>query len=157
MATRAERLQVLSLLLPALKCALCPACLSLYGGLFAGARFGAAGVYELPSSLLAGVLVVDLLVLLFAFREHRKSGPLWSCILGGGLMVVGHITAHEVVEFVGLGTLIATSLWNWRLLRKHHRSHHSADCGCGHTHHTHGLAGSTANGVTGLTKLTAHH
>lgn len=157
MATRAERLQVLSLLLPALKCALCPACLSLYGGLFAGARFGAAGVYELPSSLLAVVLVVDFAVLLFAFREHRRSGPLWSCTLGGGLMIVGHVTAIEVLEFMGLGTLIVTSLWNWQLLRKHHRSHHSPDCGCGHSHHNHSLARSAVNDATGLAKLTAHH
>lgn len=43
LAPPSRALQFWSFALPVLKCAVCPACLSLFGGLFAGARMGLLG------------------------------------------------------------------------------------------------------------------
>lgn len=129
-----ERLQVWSLVLPVLKCAVCPACLSLYGGLFAGARLGAAGAGVLPLWLFGAALLADVVILGLAWRHHRQVGPLALCVGGAVLVSFAHLTEREALEFVGLFALVATSLWNWAILRSHHRS----GAACGHAHCSHG-------------------
>lgn len=122
------------MLLPLLKCAICPACLSLYGGLFASARLGAAGFGHLPAWLLGVALVADVVILYLAFRHHRKPGPIMVCLGAGLLVIMGHVAADEVLELAGFVALIATAFWNWWLLRKHHRAPESTCNHCAHHH-----------------------
>lgn len=130
-----QRLQMLSLLLPLLKCAVCPVCLSLYGGLFAGARLGAVGLGQLPEWLLSVVLVADLAILGLAFRHHRRLGPLLVCAVAGGLVGAGHMASSERLELLGFAALIGTAFWNWWLLRELHRSPEAVCSHCAHHRH----------------------
>lgn len=132
-----ERLQVWAVILPLLKCAVCPACLSLYGGIFAGLRAGAGGVRMLPTWLLLVALGADLFILGAAFRRHHRGGPLVACCAGAAVVLFAHWIEFESLELVGLSLLMATGLWNWWILRKHHTANLGSCSTCGHDHHNH--------------------
>jgi len=109
-----------SLALPVLKCAFCPACLSLFGGLLAGARMGFVGDARFHASLIAVALVADFFILRAATRHHRNRWPLALCIAGGLVAIVGHFTA-EALEYAGFGLLMLAAVQNIVLLRRHRR------------------------------------
>ena len=125
-------LQWWSFILPVLKCALCPACLSLFGGVFAGARLGFLGDERLHEVVIGAALVADVLILGAAFRHHRFPWPLAACGLGALLIVAGHLTHVSPIEVSGFIVLIVAAFWNWRVLRKHHREHTSTCTHCNH-------------------------
>ncbi len=114
-------LQMWSLLLPILKCALCPVCLGLYSGLFAGARVAFLGNESVHGALFATVVVVDVVVLWAAAKHHQRVAPLVVCVVGAGIALLGHWLA-EIVEYVGFGLLLFAALWNVRLMRRAHRN-----------------------------------
>lgn len=113
-------LQFWSFALPIIKCAFCPACLSLFAGLFAGARLGFLGDERFHGWVLVVALVVDFFVLRAAMKHHQARSPLTLCIVGGLVAVLGHAT-NETIEFIGFGLLMLAALINWVLLRNHHR------------------------------------
>lgn len=125
-------LQLGSFILPILKCAVCPACLSLLGGAFAGARLGVLGDEQLHEVIVAIALIADALVLGLAFRHHRAAGPLTVCGIGAMLVVAGHLQHANHVEVAGFLVLIIAAFWNWRVLRRHHRQNHSTCTHCNH-------------------------
>lgn len=110
-----------SFILPILKCAVCPACLSLFGGVFAGARMGLLGDERFHGGILAVALVADLFILRAAMRHHRSRSPLILCLTGAAVAVIGHFTA-EVLEFVGFGLLLLAAIQNFVLLRRHRKA-----------------------------------
>jgi hypothetical protein len=112
--------QFWSFALPVLKCAVCPACLSIFGGLFAGARMGFLGDERLHGSIIAIALVADFFILRAAMRHHKNRWPLGLCLGGGAVAILGHFTA-EVVEFVGFALLMLAAIHNVVLLRRHRR------------------------------------
>lgn len=116
--------------LPILKCAVCPACLSVFGSLLAGARFGFLEDERLHGAVILAALLADFLILGASLRHHRRWGPLGVCAAGALLAVAGHFTS-ELVEYGGLSLLLAAGIWNLILLRRHHRE--GADC-CAHRH-----------------------
>ena len=123
--------QFWSFALPVLKCAVCPACLSIFGGLFAGARMGFLGDERLHGGIIAIALVADFFILRAALRHHRNWWPLGLCLGGGTVAIVGHFTA-EVVEFAGFALLMLAAIHNVVLLRRHRRE--GASC-CAHEPH----------------------
>jgi hypothetical protein len=110
--------QFWSFALPVLKCAVCPACLSVFGGLFAGARFGFLDDERMHGGVIAIALVADFFILRAATRHHRSRWPLALCLTGGALAVAGHFV-WEALEYVGFGLLMAAALQNLVLLRRH--------------------------------------
>jgi|SRR5688572_20770816 hypothetical protein len=132
-ATASPALQLWSLLLPVLKCAVCPACLSLFGGLFAGARIGFLGSERFHGALLAVALLADLFILRAAAKHHRNRWPLVLCIVGGAVAVAGHFVAEEM-EYAGFALLMAAAIQNVVLLRRHR--HQGGAC-CEHDARTH--------------------
>lgn len=121
-------LQVLSIALPVLKCAVCPACLSIFGGLFAGARMGMLGDERIHGWVIALALTADVFILWSAIRHHRNRWPLGLCFAGAMLAVSGHFIA-ESLEFAGFGLLMIASLQNAWLIRRHR--HIEGSCCCG--------------------------
>lgn len=123
-------LQVWSVVLPIIKCAVCPACLSLFGGLFAGARIGLLEVerYHVPIILVA--LVLDFLILRAAWKHHGSRWPLLFCLIGGVLALGGHFV-WEPLELTGFLLLMIAAIHNVVLLRRHHRE--GGNC-CAHDH-----------------------
>jgi hypothetical protein len=121
-------LQVGSLLLPILKCAVCPACLSLFGGLFAGARMGLLGDERLHGGIIALALVADVFILRAALKHHKNRWPLSLCLAGAALAVLGHFTV-EFVEYLGFALLLIAAVQNVVLLRRHRNE--SGSC-CAH-------------------------
>lgn len=111
-------LQLWSLLLPLLKCAVCPACLSVLGGAVAGARLGILGDERLHGSLLLVALLGDVILLRAAWRHHGSRWPLLTCLVGGALALAGHVT-YEAVEYAGFGLLMVAAVQNIVLLRRH--------------------------------------
>lgn len=133
-------LQVWSLVLPVLKCAFCPVCLSAIGGLLSGARLGVLGDERYHAWLIAVAVVADLAILRAAARHHGNSGPLWLCAAGAALAGLGHAVG-EVVEMSGFVVLMAAAVWNVVLIRRHHGGE-SACCAHGHAHHESPVAAS---------------
>ncbi|MDD9944659.1 MAG: hypothetical protein OXU20_26675 [Myxococcales bacterium] len=121
LATNTRAVQFWSFVLPVLKCAICPACLSVFGGLFAGARMGFLGDERVHGSLIAFALVADLVILQAAIRHHGNRWPLGLCVAGGAIAVLGHVTA-EALELAGFGLLILAAVQNVVLLRRHKRA-----------------------------------
>jgi hypothetical protein len=115
--------QLGSMLLPVLRCALCPACLGAFGGLLAGTRLGLLQDERFHGAFVMAALVVDLVILRAAFVHHKKGGPLFVCAFGALFAIVGHFFAEEL-EFLGLLVLVGAALWNVLLLRRHRREGH---------------------------------
>lgn len=113
-----QAVQFWSFALPVLKCAVCPACLSIFGGLFAGVRMGFLGDERFHGGIIAIALVADFFILQAAMRHHKNWWPLALCFGGWALTIVGHFTA-EVVEFIGFGLLMLAAIHNVVLLRRH--------------------------------------
>lgn len=120
--------QFWSFALPILKCAICPACLSVFGGLFAGVRMGFLGDERFHGGIIAFALVADFFILRAAMRHHQSRIPLGLCLAGGVVALVGHFTS-EAVEFTGFGFLMLAAVQNVVLLRRHRRE--SGSC-CSH-------------------------
>jgi hypothetical protein len=125
-ASPSRSLQVWSFLLPALKCALCPACLSIFGSLFAGARMGFVVDESLHGGIILVALVADFFILRAAMKHHRSRWPASLCAAGALLAVAGHFT-NEAVEFAGFVLLMIAAILNLTLLRQH-RKHGGACC-----------------------------
>lgn len=133
--TRPPRLWIRAggVLLPILKCALCPACLSIFGSVFAGARLGFVDGESWHVWVVGAALLADVVILTASMRHHGRRGPLAVCALGALLALGGHIVdAGTAVEYTGFALLLATGIWNVVLLRGHR--HGSAAC-CAHGHH----------------------
>ena len=124
-------LQFWSFVLPVLKCAVCPACLSLFGGFFAGARMGFIGLEPFHGWIIAVALVADFFILHAAMKHHENRWPLVLCISGGALAVLGHF-ATEMVEYLGFALLMVAAFYNVYLLRQHRKE--GGAC-CAHDHH----------------------
>jgi hypothetical protein len=134
--------QFLSFALPVLKCAVCPACLSVLGGLFAGARMGLLGDERVHGSIIALALVADFFILRAAMRHHGSRWPLLLCLAGVAVAVLGHFTA-EAVELIGFGILMLAAVQNVVLLRRHRKQGgscctHEVGAHVGGPHHEHG-------------------
>ena len=126
--TQHRAIQVWSFILPILKCAVCPACLSIFGSLFAGARMGFLGDTRMHMGIIGAALVADIAILYAAMQHHQSRLPLVACSVGGTLALAGHFT-HEAVEFVGFAILMFAAAYNYVLIRRHHREEGSC---CSH-------------------------
>jgi hypothetical protein len=117
-----------AILLPIVKCAVCPACLSIFGSLFAGARFGFVQLEPWHEVVILVALIADFAVLGASFRHHQRHTPVWMCAAGAALIVLGHLFA-ESLESLGFALLLIAGVANVILLRRHHR--HAGNC-CDH-------------------------
>lgn len=126
-------LQFWSFVLPVLKCALCPACLSILGGVFAGARMGFVGSERFHGALLAVALLADVFILRGGMKHHQSRWPLVLCAGGGAIALLGHLVA-EPLEYLGFALLMAAAVQNVVLLRRHRK--HGGAC-CEHDARTH--------------------
>jgi hypothetical protein len=102
--------------------------LSIFGGLFAGARLGFLGDERFHGGIIAVALVADFFILRAAMRHHKSRWPLALCIAGAGIAFIGHFTL-EAVELVGFGLLMLAAVQNVVLLRRHR--HEGGSC-CAH-------------------------
>lgn len=113
-------LLVTSVLLPVLKCAVCPVCLGIFGTALAGARLGFLADERLHGALIGFAILADLVILEVSRRHHRRRLPIVLCAVGGAVALLGHLTEEASwVEYFGFASLMAASIWNVRLLRRH--------------------------------------
>lgn len=127
-------LQLWSFILPVLKCAICPACLGMFGGVFAGARVALLGDERFHGGIIAVALALDLFILRAAMQHHQNRWPLFTCIAGGALVGAGHFIA-EPLEYAGLALLFFAAVQNVILLGRHRRA--GGTC-CPHDVHAQG-------------------
>lgn len=122
--------QWLSFALPVLKCAVCPACLSIFGGALAGARLGFLADEGAHAAILFGAVALDIVILGAAARHHNSPWPLALCVSGAVVALLGHFT-NELIEYAGLALILTAALHNLVLMRRHRA--HGGSC-CAHDH-----------------------
>jgi hypothetical protein len=137
-----ERVGLWASLLPAIACAFCPACLTVWSGLFSafGAGTGHALSEEAHDALLAASLATALGTSLWRAWRTRRWSELVLPVLGSGLVTAGHLADAGWLEWTGTGCLVASAAWSWLAHRlAHARGDHHHDHQHDHAHeHGHG-------------------
>jgi len=129
-------LRIGAIVLPILKCAVCPACLGIFGSILAGARIGFLEDERIHGAIILFALIADFGILGASIRHHGRRGPIGLCIAGAMLALLGHF-AWEPIEYAGFAFLFAAGIWNLVLLRRHHREAGSCCAHRGHRHEQH--------------------
>jgi mercuric ion transport protein len=91
----------------------CPACWPAYAGLLGslGLGFLLDSTYLLP--LMGAFLALALGTLGYRAKGRRGYGPLALGVVATGMALLGKFTlASNVLLYVGLGSLVAASIWN---------------------------------------------
>lgn len=121
----------LSALAPALACAVCPACLSTYAKIAASFGSGLAIGETAHLVLLLVAIAVSLAVSAWRSWRSRRAWPLALALLGGIVLVVGHVVELAPLEWAGIAIVLAGGLVeHLRFVRGRHHHHH-------HEHHDH--------------------
>lgn len=128
---RDAKLGWLSALAPALACAVCPACLSTYAKIAASLGSGLAIGETAHLLLLLAAIAVSLAVSSWRTWKSRRAWPLALALLGGTLLLIGHLVELAPLEWAGIGVLLGGGLVeHLRFVRRQHQHHH-------HDHHEH--------------------
>jgi hypothetical protein len=91
----------------------CPACWPAYTGLLAsvGIPFIPTAAYLFPVT--TAFLVVSTVALAFRAQQRRRYGPFLLGAVGSVAVLTGRFTFDmPMLTYVGLGSVIAASLWN---------------------------------------------
>lgn len=107
------------LLLPALACAVCPACVTMYAKLLSLVGVG-FGLSEFQHELLLAVAVtVSLAVSGWRTLRSGRVWPLAVALLGTALVLAGHLEEElHALEWLGVLTLLAGGLAEQFRLRR---------------------------------------
>lgn len=111
-------LQVGSVLLPIVKCLVCPLCLGLFGTALAEVSANHMFDERLHRALCAFAVIAGLVILAPSFRHHLRPEPLALWAAGSALAVSGHVFEVQAQESLGFALLMAGSLANLVLLRR---------------------------------------
>lgn len=97
-------------LLPKLTCPICwPAYTALLSS--AGISFVNYSPYLLPT--IAILLVISLWALAYRAQARRGYGPFWLGLVGSFITMIGKfVIEHDLALYLGIGLLVAASLWN---------------------------------------------
>lgn len=121
----------LSALAPALACAVCPACLSTYAKIAASFGSGLAIGETAHLVLLLVAIAVSLAVSAWRSWRSQRAWPLALALVGGAMLVIGHVVELAPLEWGGIAVLLAGGLVeHLRFVRGRHHHHH-------HDHHDH--------------------
>jgi hypothetical protein len=107
--------------LPAIvACAFCPACLSVWTSLLPALGLGVTISERTHFVIVCASLVISLASLAWAFRIHRRSGPLIGAGLAATIMLANELSLEKLwIELPALGLLLIMSIWSTRLPRRH--------------------------------------
>jgi hypothetical protein len=125
-----ERVGLWASILPAIACAFCPACLTVWSGLFSafGAGTGHALSEEAHDALLAASLATALGTCLWRALRTRRWSELMLPVVGSALVTAGHLADTAWLEWAGTGCLVASAVWSWLAHRRAHaRGDHHHD------------------------------
>lgn len=111
-----------STLLPALACAVCPACLSTYAKLLSVAGVG-FGLSELEHQLLMfGAVSASVSISVWRSYRARRVWPLAVALLGATLVMSGHLLGEVAwLEVSGVLVMLSGALIEHFRLRRAHR------------------------------------
>ena len=146
----ADRVGPWASLLPAIACAFCPACLTVWSGLFSafGAGTGHALSEEAHDLLLAASLATALGTSFWRVWRTRVWRDLVLPVAGSMLVTAGHLLDASLLEWAGTGCLVASAAWSWLAHRLAHargdHHHHARD------RHAHGVASSPTSDASQL-------
>lgn len=117
-ARPSRSLQLASMVLPVVKCALCPLCLGLLGPAVAGTGLGFLEDERWHGAAFVLAAVGAGVILGLARRHHRQPGPLALGALAVLVALAGHLSELAPLEVAGYAGLMAAGLWNVILLRR---------------------------------------
>ncbi|HUB06286.1 MAG TPA: MerC domain-containing protein [Myxococcales bacterium] len=125
---------IASWFLPVAACSTCPACLSVYAGLFSCLGGGFALTERTHGIVLGIALFVAVTMSVIAALRHRRWAPPILTGLGSVLLLVSHLYFdHLILEVAGTASLIAGNVWGVRL-RRHVHGNSVCTSGCSHEH-----------------------
>lgn len=106
-----------SSLLPALACAVCPACLTAYAKVLSlfGVGFGLSEAQHL--GLLIGAIGISVAVSARRAWQTKRVWPLMVACGGVTLLALGHVVLHEL-EWVGAVVLLGGAVAEQRAIRR---------------------------------------
>lgn len=92
-----------------------PCCFPLFAALAATLGLGVLGRFETTVLyLFQGFALLAMLGLVFGYRKHRRFGPVAVGLLGGFALAYSfYWNSNATLLYVGLGAILAASLWNW--------------------------------------------
>jgi hypothetical protein len=107
-----------SMLLPALACAVCPACLATYAQLLSMIGISVALSETQHLSLMVLALATSVLVSAWRAQRIRSAWPIVAALSGASLMLTGHLLAEaHWLEWTGVLVLLGGGLAERFLLR----------------------------------------
>lgn len=111
-------------LLPALSCAVCPACMALWKPLLSVVGVTLAFNDAQHAWLLYGSLAIAVVMAAWDLRRSGVHPPFWLTIAGGALMVLSHLAGDvPALEWTGVLVMASSVLARMRLRVRHH--HHA--------------------------------
>lgn len=115
---------VLASLLPALSCAVCPACMALWKPLLSVLGVTLAFNDAEHAWVLYGSLTIALVVAGWDFWRSKVSMPFWLTVAGATLMVLSHLAGDLAwLEWAGVFTMAASVPWRMTLRARHAHAH----------------------------------
>ena len=105
-------------LAPAIACAFCPACLSIYGAVWKAVGLGALVSEGSHHVVLAVAIAVTLVLAARVARQRRAASPLAIAAIGSVLLTVGHADEAVAVEWLGLAVLVVGPIVDRRRWRR---------------------------------------
>lgn len=108
--------------LPLLPAATCPACIAAYTGVVSAFGLGFLVNERVVVPLIVFFLALSVATVGWAWRTHRRIGPLGATLAGAVVVVLGRVVfLVPVLVYLGVALLIAGTAWNLWLKRPRQR------------------------------------
>ncbi len=113
---RPRRAGLLGVVPAIVACAFCPACLSVWTSMLPALGLGFTISERTHFILVCASLLISLASLAWAWRSHRRAGPLVGALAASAFVIANQLTLEKPwIELPALALLLAVSIWSARM------------------------------------------